>query len=71
MGLTNQEVMDRLDAHSIKHQAVCREDGYKGPLRDKINVAYDDALDYGRLPGNGQKIVEVITIKTWKILKLE
>jgi len=68
MALTNQEVMELLDADSLKHQAVCRKDGYKGPLRNDINDAYDDALAYGRLPGNDDKIVDVITIQTWKII---
>lgn len=60
-----------LSLTSVKHQAICKQDGYTGPLRDSIIDAYKDARDYRDIPGNEDKLIEVTTTQTMSIISFQ
>lgn len=61
------EFYNRLTMTSMMFQAVCRQDGFKAPLRNEQMKAYEDARDYRSIPGNEDKIIEVIGIQSYSV----
>ena len=60
-----------LSLTSVKHQAICKEDGFSGPQRDSIIDAYKDAKAYRDIPGNENKVIEVITTQTMSVISFK
>lgn len=56
---------NEMASHSLRHRAVCNDCNYKGPWRENINDAYQDANQH--MAVNPNHSMEIITEQTLRM----
>jgi hypothetical protein len=46
---------------TFRHRAVCEDDSFKGPWRDNVDLARQDAREHRQEPGNGDHVIRIVT----------